>query len=1129
MAIKRSGNFVAQLRIDTTHMRSIESAARNDFDELLRALVTGQGADQSYVIRGLTLNHVGAIGNSAKSLTVIVSDSAILHGASNTSGTFYITEPASPVEILDPIVNPNVTGAFAPNTLNYVSIDFVRQADTATAAPQAFWDPTNKVDFSQILPLAVTLKYKFVIQTGAFAPNTLPLYTVLTGPANDVVRFTDERPRLLRLGKAGLSGQNATYSYPWAQGRTENDSTADSSGENPFFGGDKAIGSLKDWFDAVMTEIKAIKGSAYWYADGSSLVPQVNLSDLYSDAAASVLTGAGKFVNSATNDGELSWTSNLTIKNVLSNLEFTIPVGSVTLQNGQTAYIDLVRNNSFQPSNVFQFENGSTSVTASTTIIGLSAGNFIKAETAPLSSWAKVASVAGTNIVLETPYSGPDFSGTAVKANESYAVFVSDPEDIPTSSDIYWVAHRRDSLAPAATITTAVRVDDTTTFTTPAPHSFSVGETVTVSGVADSSFNGNFTILATPTNTTLEVLNDGPDASSSGGTIVTSARIYLRGLGEISAGEEQEIGDNTVLNIVSYLGMESETQSAPSYNSPLRNIKQGQNITAAVSSLDRELDKFFGQLQLRAMAPVSTRVQITGADVVTLDTRTVGQEMINFLLKFDGAQIDFDTGNIYEADGVTLLSTFVPATIAPNSWRWYSVGLVPNTIGSDGRVTPSILITEAASDGATKDAAPRAVFVGSKKLGQIAVERGASAIQVIPQTSIVQLGTGSGGGGAGTVLADFYDPLSVSLPSGPTYVSDGVSVVNGDTVLFGGLSSGANRVYKVSGVGSSIVWTPEAPFQYGFDPVDGESVRLRKGLAFREQLAVFNGTNFEVNDVVRLFNGQTADFWELSSIKSLNIVNNSTNQVFSVSLLGSENMIVHYSIVRGLTKQTGQVYLSAIGTSVQKSDQFASVGDPGVEFNAQISSGNLILNYTSSNSGADGILKYYVHRWSDAAGGPTGLPDYNTGGGGGSTPAAGNLGEVQFNGPGDVLAADSRFKWDGSAGALVLGDVQLMSMGAASTINDNQASPITLINWPVASFRHAIVEYSISRNGEYRTGRLLLAAGSSAALTDDFVQTSDVGVTLSAQVSLGNVNIQYISTNAGFSGTFKASVRRWNS
>lgn len=48
-------------------------------------------------------------------------------------------------------------------------------------------------------------------------------------------------------------------------------------------------------------------------------------------------------------------------------------------------------------------------------------------------------------------------------------------------------------------------------------HDFSVGRTITINGVTDTSFNGTFTITAIPTATTFEFAQTGADASSTGG------------------------------------------------------------------------------------------------------------------------------------------------------------------------------------------------------------------------------------------------------------------------------------------------------------------------------------------------------------------------------------------------------------------------------------------------------------------------------------------------------------------------------------------------------------------------------------------------------------------------------------
>src|SRR5690606_31113184 len=142
MAIRRSGHWVGQLRVDVPDMRSLESAVRNDFDEMVQAIVTGE--QLSFVIRGFEINMTGAVGNAANGLAVIVSDSAVLHTTSLTSGTIIKVPNGTPVEILSSTVNSEVIGNFSPNSTNYVSIDFSRAPDSNTQAPRAIRHPTNQ-------------------------------------------------------------------------------------------------------------------------------------------------------------------------------------------------------------------------------------------------------------------------------------------------------------------------------------------------------------------------------------------------------------------------------------------------------------------------------------------------------------------------------------------------------------------------------------------------------------------------------------------------------------------------------------------------------------------------------------------------------------------------------------------------------------------------------------------------------------------------------------------------------------------------------------------------------------------------------------------------------------------------
>ena len=92
MSVRRSQSFLNQQRVDVPHLRSIESAVRDDFDEFINAFAIGEDAFQ--VIRGFEIFMTGAIGSVANSLQMIVEDSSLFHGASNEAGTFFEVPPA---------------------------------------------------------------------------------------------------------------------------------------------------------------------------------------------------------------------------------------------------------------------------------------------------------------------------------------------------------------------------------------------------------------------------------------------------------------------------------------------------------------------------------------------------------------------------------------------------------------------------------------------------------------------------------------------------------------------------------------------------------------------------------------------------------------------------------------------------------------------------------------------------------------------------------------------------------------------------------------------------------------------------------------------------------------------------
>jgi len=283
MAVQRRVNWLSQQRVDVPDMRSLESAASNDFDQLIQSWVTG--TSQSYIVRGFNILMSGAISNAASSLQMQVDPGALLHITASQSGTFLMVPAGTPAQQLNSAINTNVVGTFTPNSVNYVSIDYIRFIDDTTSAQVYIWNPTTNSETTKNAPRAQILQYVINISTVTPTANLLPIAVVTTDAGNNVTRVTDARWMFCRLGSGGLT-PDPLYVYPWTQGRSENPSTSSSS-TDPFTGGDKNIGSLKEWMNALMSVIREIKGTTYWYSPGSPI------ENLRQDLANTVITGSG--------------------------------------------------------------------------------------------------------------------------------------------------------------------------------------------------------------------------------------------------------------------------------------------------------------------------------------------------------------------------------------------------------------------------------------------------------------------------------------------------------------------------------------------------------------------------------------------------------------------------------------------------------------------------------------------------------------------------------------------------------------------------------------------------------------------------------------------------------------------
>lgn len=468
MAVQRRVNWISQQRVDVPDMRAVESAASNDMDQLIQAFVTG--TSQGYFLRGFEISMAGAIGGAASALQMIVDPGAILHITSSVSGTVLMVPVGTPTQQINAATNTIVDGAFTPNAINYVSVEYERFIDDTTSSQVYIWNPTTKNETTKNAPRAQILRYRIKVSTSTPPTNYLPVSTVATDAGNNVVSITDSRWGLFRLGTGGAS-PNPFYIYPWTaqtEGRTESPSTSTSNSVNPFRGGDKMLGTLKDWMNAVMTSIQEIKGTTYWYSISSS----GSIQSLREDLGNTVITGRGSIAHGvlpatptvATQAGQINWDQDINIRVIGSRLAYTLTANptstNILLTDDQVAYITLIRNVEVSPNLIFT--QGSATITSVGSISWtspLAPGDWIKLGSDTDSQYYKIQTVDSlTQVTLTENYTGTSTGPIGAKAKYAFGsyqtasvpsttrhVYIAARKDVPEGQDVFWLFLRSDN------------------------------------------------------------------------------------------------------------------------------------------------------------------------------------------------------------------------------------------------------------------------------------------------------------------------------------------------------------------------------------------------------------------------------------------------------------------------------------------------------------------------------------------------------------------------------------------------------------------------------------------------------------------------------------------------------------
>jgi hypothetical protein len=636
MSVRRRQNFLGQQRIDVPHLKSIESAVSNDFDELIKGLIIGE--NKSYVIRGLEINMPGSVGASASGLQLLVENSAILHGSSNESGTFYVIPAGTPSEVLSSTTNDRIDGAFTPNTDNYIGLEFVRDVNDSTTDQVNFWNPTSNVEFSKTVPLAITLDYKIVITTSSFASNVLPIAIVQTDGSNNVISITDRRPLLYRLGTAGDQNPNPFHNYPWNDGRVENFYTSTSSTSNPFFGGDKQITTMKDFFDALMTEFKLLKGTPFWYSESAG-----SISRLRQDIANTAFTGKGNVIHGAFDFQGLvvGMTTNVIIKTVNASASEPITLVANSINDINTIISNY---NLANPENQVYLHTGNgLQVPSANITLTSKAGQINWSDELYLSfiggrlryaileneatddivlsnnQVAYLELVRGVNIIPNLVFT----QGGTVVTSVGSVNWTSDLQagdfikDASRGDEFYYEILSVNSLSQVTLATPFLEMSSGPAGFD-AQYAFGVYETnsapsserhVQIADRGSVPFGEDYFWLFYRQDDTGSV-----------------AKVYARVLGgqELQQGEWQEISDNTSEAVLQYIGSPSESDISPDYTNALgvartnMHLTDGENLTRSLKRLEQRDDVI---PRVRVVDLISTSLP-TGASV-TIDSETL--------------------------------------------------------------------------------------------------------------------------------------------------------------------------------------------------------------------------------------------------------------------------------------------------------------------------------------------------------------------------------------------------------------------------------------------------------------------------------------------------------------------------
>lgn len=818
MAILSRVKISPQQRYDLEDFLAGQSAARSDSKLWTQKFLSSENLImQGFSISGLGLNEA----------TVNMANAALIIPENSFDFSYFISAPAEP--------NVTITDAqLVDNVRNFIEVELT----TLDGVPltKAFWDPEAQAglgaEFNQIVNTITDLRVNFVSLTGGFSgsPDRLPVAIIDTDNSGVIKLILDRREMFGRLAKPNDldneyswgTKQEPVYSLvmtgtagSFTAGETINigsETATVVSGGNPsitfnrpsginfasgdavsgvdsgasgtvdtvlesFSGVDKSLATQKEINDALMTEIKQMKGTAEWYSGAFNSIN--GLSNLFNSIITQAVAAA-----------EWSWDGS----------EFSITDGS-----GTPADADVLAN---------------IQILGDSRVLELTRQDGTGGST--------TLSIAdGEVLFVELPDSGTRTYSGSGSANTEFQV-VAQEDFIPNDTN-YWLAYRQGTriyirgygeLQPneSAPISDPAKAELESQIAAVQVNNNQDRNTKLVEGgtwsVVDNAGTLELTLSADAYAMVAGLL---PERNT-----ISAQQIDFAAVDEVATIEllRDDVAVPSV-RTVTVTNNDALVQTDDTFvfarrvsdgiligNSFL--VKPGEflELDAALA----EINRYFGQARIEPHPSNGDRFVITGLDVDKLSGSSISQTLNNLLVSFDGAEVDVETGDVFESDGTTPLGiNFTPPTVAASQWRWLSVTLVANTLGSDNRLSLQVLVIPASADGATQDAAPRASFATGIPLGQVAIQRNAgdTEFEDVGYSNIVQLGVGSGSGSGGGSGSSFLSVLENTLALSPfCYLTPSVFSLDEDELIdpsSTGAFSVANSTFSFSAATETLV------------------------------------------------------------------------------------------------------------------------------------------------------------------------------------------------------------------------------------------------------------------------------------------------------------------------------------